>query len=674
MEKGDKDYSVLSLLCIMRLNFISKFHILYFSVCLMGANTIHAQTNLNKDSLLQQLAVAKEDTNKVWLCLKLSKAIQSSDLPKAHEYSEAAYQLSEKLHFNRGRFKAMLRKAALYRAVGNVDSVFEYNKQFLALAQQMKDTLNMAVGYTNIAESYNDLGDAEKAIELSLQGLAVIEKKGAPELQQDAYDNLQRIYFTRSEFAKSIEYGTKSVQIARTLKVPQRIASSLFNLSVAYNNNKEFDKAIAAANEVISISRADGDDRVVAYGLSNLCDINIKLKNIPAALNYESESLSLAKKVGDRDMEATTLTGLGMCYLQQKEYAKAQEYASQAVRLHDELGNMVGKVSATKVLADIAFATGDPAKGYAYELFCDECEQKHINQVLSRQSSDLEKKYETEKKETQIKKLEAEKTVQQLTIRQKNILNYILIASAIVLLVISLLGYRTYQQKQKIQLQRINELETEKKLTATEAVLKGEEQERTRLAKDLHDGLGGMLSGIKYSLNTMKGNLIMTPDNAQAFERSMDMLDSSIKEMRRVAHNLMPEALVKFGLDAALKDFCNDINLSGALKVNYQSIGLEQAVIDQTTSITIYRVIQELINNAIKHAAATQAIVQVSKSNGRLSVTVEDDGKGFDPAILKNAKGIGWSNIESRIDFMKGKVDIQSAPGDGTSVLVELPV
>jgi two-component system NarL family sensor kinase len=172
----------------------------------------------------------------------------------------------------------------------------------------------------------------------------------------------------------------------------------------------------------------------------------------------------------------------------------------------------------------------------------------------------------------------------------------------------------------------------------------------------------------------MKGNLIMTPDNAQAFERSMDMLDSSIKEMRRVAHNLMPEALVKFGLDTALKDFCNSINQSGALKVAYQSIGLDNEIIDQTTSITIYRIIQELINNTIKHAAATQAIVQLSKTNGTLSVTVEDDGKGFDPAILQGTKGIGWSNIQSRVDFMKGKMDVQSAPGNGTSVLIELAV
>lgn len=196
--------------------------------------------------------------------------------------------------------------------------------------------------------------------------------------------------------------------------------------------------------------------------------------------------------------------------------------------------------------------------------------------------------------------------------------------------------------------------------------------ERTRLAKDLHDGLGGMLSGIKYSLNTMKGNLIMTPDNAQAFERSMDMLDSSIKEMRRVAHNMMPEALVKFGLDTALKDLCNDTQQSGALEVRYQSINMENAEVDQTTSITIYRIIQELINNVMKHAGARAAIVQVSKTNGAISITVEDDGKGFDSSILNKSRGIGWSNIQSRVEFLKGKLDVQSAPGKGTSVHIEL--
>jgi two-component system, NarL family, sensor kinase len=164
----------------------------------------------------------------------------------------------------------------------------------------------------------------------------------------------------------------------------------------------------------------------------------------------------------------------------------------------------------------------------------------------------------------------------------------------------------------------------------------------------------------------------MTPDNQQAFERSMDMLDSSIKEMRRVAHNMMPEALVRFGLCTALKDFCNDINQSGALKVNYQCIGLEGYSLDQTVSITLYRIVQELINNTMKHAQAKSAIVQVTKVNDQLSITVEDDGKGFDTSILKENMGIGWMNIQNRVDFLKGKLDITSRESEGTSVQIEL--
>ena len=163
----------------------------------------------------------------------------------------------------------------------------------------------------------------------------------------------------------------------------------------------------------------------------------------------------------------------------------------------------------------------------------------------------------------------------------------------------------------------------------------------------------------------------MTPENQQAFERSMDMLDGSIKEMRRVAHNMMPEALVKFGLDTALNDFCNDINQSGAIQVNYQSFDLADASIDQTTSITIYRIIQELINNSIRHAAAKKVVVQVTKTSDQLAVTVEDDGKGFDTTILNQAKGIGWTNIQHRVDFLQGKLDINSQIGKGTSVYIE---
>jgi signal transduction histidine kinase len=151
------------------------------------------------------------------------------------------------------------------------------------------------------------------------------------------------------------------------------------------------------------------------------------------------------------------------------------------------------------------------------------------------------------KNKNEIVQLEKDKQIQSLSIRQKSSLNYILVGSLAAVSLMSFLLYRNYRQKQKLQQQKFVELEKDKQLTVVEAMLKGQEEERSRLAKDLHDGLGGLLSGVKYSLNNMKDNLIVTPDNMAVFERSLDMIDTSIKELRRVAHNMMPEMLIKFG-------------------------------------------------------------------------------------------------------------------------------
>lgn len=172
----------------------------------------------------------------------------------------------------------------------------------------------------------------------------------------------------------------------------------------------------------------------------------------------------------------------------------------------------------------------------------------------------------------------------------------------------------------------------------------------------------------------MNGIQFVASEHARALEHSIDVLEKALGVLRGVAHDLMPEALVRFGLDVALKDICDDINASGALKVEYRGMGLADQQLDATTSITIYRIVQELLNNTMKHASARHASVQVIRQGGRVAVTVEDDGKGFDTGILKGARGIGWSNIAHRVAFLKGHWDVESMPGKGTSVHIEITV
>jgi len=286
--------------------------------------------------------------------------------------------------------------------------------------------------------------------------------------------------------------------------------------------------------------------------------------------------------------------------------------------------------------------------------------------------------FETGKKQKGIAPLQNEKKIQSATVEQKSTLRKVFISLIIGLLVFVYLAYRTIKseqkvsrQQQEIQKQRISELEKDRQLLTVDAMLKGQEEERSRIAKDLHDGLGGMLSGVKFSFINMKENMILPAENLPAFDRSIAMLDNTIAELRKVAHNLMPETLVRFGLEEALKDYCNSIQSSTGIQVIYQQFG-EYRKMNSRAEITIYRIIQELVNNILKYAEATQIIVQLTRDDIKTGITVEDNGKGFDTTILDQKRGAGFSNIKYRVNYFKGTLDINSQPGNGTSVNIEL--
>jgi signal transduction histidine kinase len=168
----------------------------------------------------------------------------------------------------------------------------------------------------------------------------------------------------------------------------------------------------------------------------------------------------------------------------------------------------------------------------------------------------------------------------------------------------------------------------------------------------------------------MKDNLIVTPDNMAVFERSLDMIDTSIRELRRVAHNMMPEALVKFGLQQAVQDYCDSLQETKQYKISCHFHEIDKRI-EPTTEIIVYRIIQELLNNVVKHAQASEVLVQVMRHNDNLNITIEDNGKGFDISGIEHAKGAGLHNVRSRVDYLKGHMDIRSEPGKGTSVHID---
>lgn len=637
-----------------------------FAILFITCLSVCSQTLMNKDSLLDLLPAAKPDTNLVNLYINIGQQYEiSSDYEVAKDYYRKAGELSKKLAFRRG----MIRFAANYTYILNIqektDSSLLLNKEALRIAEELNDLILIVKCYTNLGSSFMHMDFPDSGLVYYEKARSLLEDSNDTETLAKLNDNMQVGYRLLGQYNKAIQMGEAALEYYRTKNDEVSLGIVLSNLGTNYVSAGKTDKGRALFMESLQIARAISYPELEQGLLLNIGNLFLQDQVVDSLNKYFSEALRMSKNMDMPEGQSISYRGLALESLFKKDFVSAGLYIDSALGICDQFSLRKERASNLETLSSILYANHQISQAERTLQESTKIRDSLSGEQVNKLALITEKKFETQKKDSQIK-------LQQETIRYKSILNYIFAGGSLALLIIVALGYRTYSQKQKLQKQKISELETEKQLAATEAVLEGEEKERTRLAKDLHDGLGGMLSGIKYSFLTMKENLIMTPENQAAFERSMDMLDSSIKEMRRVAHNMMPEALLKFGLDTALRDFCSDINNSGILKITYQSADMAAATMDQVTSITLYRIAQELISNTIKHAGATTAIIQLTHSNGGITLTVEDNGKGFDTSILQQTKGIGWTNIQSRVDFLKGKLDIKSSAEKGTSVLIEL--
>lgn len=199
------------------------------------------------------------------------------------------------------------------------------------------------------------------------------------------------------------------------------------------------------------------------------------------------------------------------------------------------------------------------------------------------------------------------------------------------------------------------------------------EQERTRMARELHDGLGSMLSGVKHSFSAMQKQMNLDEQQENKFNYNIGKLNESIVELRDISHSMASESLLKYGLENSLRDYCRNISQPGEFSVSFEALGTASMQLTDEQSFHIFRIIQELIQNIIKHAGTTEALLQISYNEHRLYITVEDNGKGFILTAPQHKKGIGLKNIESRIKALKGKMDFRTAPNEGTSVMIEIP-
>ena len=633
-----------------------------------------------KDSLVKELGKHPlQDTARALALFSiLDNATFLSEKKEVTPYWEEAMQLSRKLKYIRVEAASLEWRGIYYKSAQKPDSAIIYFDSAIQLA-----------------------GNAPEQYLRRIKGFALFQKGMIYENQENLYTSLN-YYF---ESLKSYD----SSEFRKQIKVLLRAASIYQEL---HNDEKALDYYIAALklNEKINdkdpVNETEGVNTLIAgiyFNRGELTKASFyldKLKasmpdtvetSVTAAYYHLAGQIALKEKKTDssitllkealkyysytiqmhRDGTANVCADIARLQMENNNMTEAKKYAEQSIASANESGHKQTKVDALTVLAEYYSKTGNQSGAYQVLLQATVLNDSLLDENNIKQAATLAAVYENSNKEKEIKQLESDKKMQSADVRQKTLLITIFLITIMALLLLSAMTHMNFKSKQKIERQKIAELEKEKQLMGIEAMLKGQEEERTRLAKDLHDGLGGMLSSVKISFSNMKENLVMDDSNAKTFERSLLQLDETIAELRKVAHNLMPEALVKFGLTSAVKDFCASMQLSGGVKIICEQFGIEREL-GNIADVNVYRIIQELVNNAVMHGNASQILVQLTKAAGKVLITIEDNGKGFEPSSPVKSKGIGLTNVRSRVNYFNGFIDIDSKPQEGTNINIEL--
>jgi signal transduction histidine kinase len=638
-----------------------------------------AQNSRQRDSLLAVFRQAPSDSVRVQVLLDIGKRYNTA--AEARPWIDRALALSRRAHYPLGVANSLVNANYHLFNESRYDSVLANCETALRICRPLKVHKTLGVIYNYQANVYSGRGENRRALALYLLALRELEQADVPPYFPIVVEgNIIRLYNTLREFPKALRHGLRTLEQARRLGNEQTLGYVYQNLATTYAGLDQPDQSLRYWGLCRRAAAKVGDEHLLALAYSNLAEFADNRGDANQARQYYDESLNLARANEDHEIELFSVDGLALLHYRQGQWDRAYAYAQKALQLAQTHQFREYLTAVYLRLSDIEIARHRLREGERWRQKWETLRTSLTNETVLRQTQELEARYQTEKKNQQIRALQQERELQQLRLRHQRIALFSLAGLAVLLAVVGTLAYRNVQNRrrlaeQEIELtrQKIKQLEQEKQLSAVDGLLRGQEEERSRLARDLHDGLGGMLSGIKSALTAMKGNQILPEEAAQTFGRVIDNLDQSIQELRRVARNMMPEALVRFGLDDALRDYCAHVSEAGPPRVDYQRFGLTERL-PQSVEIIVFRIVQELLNNIQKHAGAAEALVQLVRDGDRLHLTVEDNGRGFDTARLDTAPGVGWLNIRSRVDYLGGRLDLRSAPGQGTTVDIELTI
>lgn len=630
------------------------------------------------DSIAKVTKNTKSDSLKSLYSFRLSKMYSMvHDVQKSKQYLAQANKLKRKYSF--------LIDASLYYNAYNFlekGDVNGFEKTLLEANNRLKKYYNTEAFKLRaiILQSYGLMlqqRNNEKGYMQILINEAIPNAKRSRdyELISNLYKAVAIIFMNTGEREKADEYLNEAQKyIERNIKKTPTLAESkletyiikaenLIELKHYYDAGKILDKAFFTLKD---------------FPESNLNDSYYYSEGLYyAKLNKTREALESYKKgIKSAEKHNNTIAINKLKFAEYEVFFRLRDYQKAKANLDYLLENsniVADKKNYYNEMAKVYNATKEYDKAYYYSHKYNVINDSLSNTKFKTEIVELEAKYQKAENEKKITLLQSENEKAALMVNNTwlnavlfAVLSFLLFVTALFLWIFIKNQKKLSIQKEINHKQELMAYENRHKLSVSKALIQGEEIERKRIARDLHDGLGSMLSGLKIHLNLAKKENPETVNGVDA------LLDNSIKELRNISQNLMPETLLELSLEHALRDLCAK-NSNTVTKIEFQYL-IKKSKLTKTDEMMVYRIIQELLNNALKYAQASQVLVSCSQNKDVFFITVEDNGVGFDVSDAEKKNGMGLKNIKNRVEFLNGKLEIESKINQGTSAYIELTV
>nr|WP_321234472.1 tetratricopeptide repeat protein [uncultured Psychroserpens sp.] len=598
--------------------------------------------------------------------LILAKLHERIDLNQGKIFAQKAYQyksndsLLAETNNQLGRFQFF---------TAQLDSAVYYFENTKTLLKKLKDDKRVAVVNISLGAIQLRQGDYNKTIATLTESASFFEKTNDSLNAAKCYSNIASAFAELELFPKAIEYSEKALQVFENLNQTQFRLITLPNLATQYYKNGDTLKAIDYNAKAEQLATSLGDKRSLSIIYNNLGDLYLN-KDSEKAKQYLEKTLALKNELNLKSGIEVAQSNLGYIHLKNRDYKTAISYFNKAEQ------NIKGKqlVFVYNNLQEAHKGLGQMNKALEYAEKSNRLNDSILNSESQKNFMEVQTKYETEKKEKEILQLQTDNLEANYKRRQ----NRNLLIAAVSALILTLLLIYVLQKNAKrkriimeqnltIQEQDFNQLLKSQELEGIDAILDAQELERSKMAADLHDNLGSKVATLKLYLESYDDK----EDFSGFYNKLKKLMNDTYNEIRSISKNKNFGAEISKGLIPSTKGIAKQISDSKKIDIKVINIDVNKRI-ENTLEIQIFRIIQELLTNIIKHSNATEATIQFSEQDNVLTIMVEDNGKGFN--INASKSGIGLINIEQRIEKIEGEFVIDTSIGNGTTVILNIPL